>query len=256
MQLVDTHTHLYLKDFDNDIDEVIQKAIDIGINHFFIPSINSKYHSRMFDLKDKFSEFIYLMMGLHPNYVKENFEEELSLVEDLLSKKKFYAIGEIGIDLYREKRYLFEQQKAFEKQILLAKSYSLPIVIHCRDAFDEVFEIIEQHKGDDLTGIFHCFTGDFNYAQRAIDLNFKLGIGGVVTFKNNNLEKVLQKIPIENIVLETDSPYLAPVPYRGKRNESSYLKNILLKLSNVYGISENDVASVTTRNAFSAFKFQ
>ena len=256
MQLVDTHTHLYLKDFDNDIDEVIQKAIDIGINHFFIPSINSKYHSRMFDLKNKFSEFIYLMMGLHPNYVKENFEEELSLVEDLLSKKKFYAIGEIGIDLYREKRYLFEQQKAFGKQILLAKSYSLPIVIHCRDAFDEVFEIIEQHKGDDLTGIFHCFTGDFNYAQRAIDLNFKLGIGGVVTFKNNNLEKVLQKIPIENIVLETDSPYLAPVPYRGKRNESSYLKNILLKLSNVYGISENDVASVTTRNAFSAFKFQ
>ena len=256
MQLVDTHTHLYLKDFDNDIDEVIQKAIDIGINHFFIPSINSKYHSRMFDLKNKFSKFIYLMMGLHPNYVKENFEEELSLVEDLLSKKKFYAIGEIGIDLYREKRYLFEQQKAFEKQILLAKSYSLPIVIHCRDAFDEVFEIIEQHKGDDLTGIFHCFTGDFNYAQRAIDLNFKLGIGGVVTFKNNNLEKVLQKIPIENIVLETDSPYLAPVPYRGKRNESSYLKNILLKLSNVYGISENDVASVTTRNAFSAFKFQ
>ena len=256
MQLVDTHTHLYLKDFDNDIDEVIQKAIDIGINHFFIPSINSKYHSRMFDLKNKFSEFIYLMMGLHPNYVKENFEEELSLVEDLLSKKNFYAIGEIGIDLYREKRYLFEQQKAFEKQILLAKYYSLPIVIHCRDAFDEVFEIIEQHKGDDLTGIFHCFTGDFNYAQRAIDLNFKLGIGGVVTFKNNNLEKVLQKIPIENIVLETDSPYLAPVPYRGKRNESSYLKNILLKLSNVYGISENDVASVTTRNAFSAFKFQ
>ncbi len=256
MQLVDTHTHLYLKDFDNDIDEVIQKAIDIGINHFFIPSINSKYHSRMFDLKNKFSEFIYLMMGLHPNYVKENFEEELSLVEDLLSKKKFYAIGEIGIDLYREKRYLFEQQKAFEKQILLAKSYSLPIVIHCRDAFDEVFEIIEQHKGDDLTGIFHCFTGDFNYAQRAIDLNFKLGIGGVVTFKNNNLEKVLQKIPIENIVLETDSPYLAPVPYRGKRNESSYLKNILHKLSNVYGISENDVASVTTSNAFSAFKFQ
>ncbi len=255
MQLVDTHTHLYLKDFDNDIDEVIQKAIDIGINHFFIPSINSKYHSRMFDLKNKFPEFIYLMMGLHPNYVKENFEEELSLVEDLLSKKKFYAIGEIGIDLYRDKRYLFEQQKAFEKQILLAKSYSLPIVIHCRDAFDEVFEIIEQHKGDDLTGIFHCFTGDFNYAQRAIDLNFKLGIGGVVTFKHNNLEKVLQKIPIENIVLETDSPYLAPVPYRGKRNESSYLKNILLKLSNVYGISENDVASVTTRNAFSAFKF-
>ncbi|MBK77864.1 MAG: hydrolase TatD [Flavobacteriaceae bacterium] len=256
MQLIDTHTHIYLKDFDHDREEVIKRAIDVGINHFFIPSIDSSYHKRMFELKKNFPNYIYLMMGLHPNYVKENFEEELIIVEELLSEDKFFAIGEIGIDLYRDKKYLVEQQKAFEKQILLAKSYSLPIVIHCREAFDEVFEIIEQHKGDDLTGIFHCFTGDFNYAQRAIDLNFKLGIGGVITFKNNDLEKVLQKIPIENIVLETDSPYLAPAPYRGKRNESSYLKNILLKLSDVYGISEKDVASVTTRNAFSAFKFQ
>tara|TARA_Y100000817_G_scaffold134848_1_gene105641 strand:- start:1135 stop:1902 length:768 start_codon:yes stop_codon:yes gene_type:complete len=254
MQLVDTHTHLYLKDFDNDRDEVIKKAIDIGINHFFIPSIDSKYHNRMFDLKKKFPNYIYLMMGLHPNYVKENFEEELAIVEDLLSKSKFYAIGEIGIDLFREKKYLVEQQRAFEKQIILAKYYNLPIVIHCRDAFDEVLEIMEQHKEDNLTGIFHCFTADINYAQRAIDSNFKLGIGGVVTFKNNDLEKVLKNIPIENIVLETDSPYLAPVPYRGKRNESSYLKNIVLKLSDIYNISEEEVANITTKNALSVFK--
>jgi len=254
MQLVDTHTHLYLKDFDNDRDEVIKKAIEIGINHFFIPSIDSKHHNRMFDLKKKFPNYIYLMMGLHPNYVEENFEEELAIVEDLLSKSKFHAIGEIGIDLFREKKYLVQQQRAFEKQIILAKSYNLPIVIHCRDAFDEVLEIMEQHKEDNLTGIFHCFTADINYAQRAIDSNFKLGIGGVVTFKNNDLEKVLKNIPIENIVLETDSPYLAPVPYRGKRNESSYLKNIVLKLSDIYNISEEEVANITTKNALSVFK--
>ena len=194
------------------------------------------------------------MMGLHPNYVKENFEEELAIVKDLLSKSKFYAIGEIGIDLFREKKYLVEQQRAFEKQIILAKSYNLPIVIHCREAFDEVLEIMEQHKEDNLTGIFHCFAADINYAQRAIDSNFKLGIGGVVTFKNNDLEKVLKNIPIENIVLETDSPYLAPVPYRGKRNESSYLKNIVLKLSDIYNISEEEVANITTKNALSVFK--
>jgi TatD DNase family protein len=235
MQLIETHAHLYLEEFDSDREEVIKKAVDSGITHFFIPSIDSKYHSRMFDLKKKFPKHIYLMMGLHPNYVKENYGE--------------------GIDLYREKKYLIQQQKAFEKQILLAKSYELPIVIHCREAFDEIFEIIEGHKGENLTGVFHCFTGDINYAERAIELNFKLGIGGVVTFKNNDLEKVLQKIPIENIVLETDSPYLAPVPYRGKRNESSYLTNVLLKLSEIYNISQEELAKRTTKNALSLFKF-
>lgn len=255
MQLIETHAHLYLEEFDSDREEVIKKAVDSGITHFFIPSIDSKYHSRMFDLKKKFPKHIYLMMGLHPNYVKENYEEELAIVEELLLKDKFFAIGEIGIDLYREKKYLIQQQKAFEKQILLAKSYELPIVIHCREAFDEIFEIIEGHKGENLTGVFHCFTGDINYAERAIELNFKLGIGGVVTFKNNDLEKVLQKIPIENIVLETDSPYLAPVPYRGKRNESSYLTNVLLKLSEIYNISQEELAKRTTKNALSLFKF-
>ena len=254
MQLVDTHTHLYLKDFDNDRDEVIKKAIDIGINHFFIPSIDSKHHNRMFDLKKKFPNYIYLMMGLHPNYVKENFEEELAIVEDLLSKSKFHAIGEIGIDLFREKKYLVQQQRAFEKQIILAKSYNLPIVIHCRNAFDEVFDVLEDHKGSELHGVFHCFTGNYEHAKRAIDFNLKLGIGGVVTFKNGKIDQFLNKIPLENIVLETDSPYLSPAPLRGKRNQSANIKIIAEKLCDIYNLSLNEIAKITTHNSKEVFK--
>jgi TatD DNase family protein len=189
------------------------------------------------------------MMGLHPTYVKENYLEELQHVEEQLAKRKFYAIGEIGIDLYWDKTHLREQQMAFRKQIQLAKKYKLPIVIHCREAFDEIFEILEEEKSADLFGVFHCFTGTYEQALQAISYNMKLGIGGVVTFKNGKIDQFLSQIDLKHIVLETDSPYLAPVPFRGKRNESSYLVNVLDKLAQIYELSAKDIASVTTENS-------
>jgi len=200
-----------------------------------------------------FPEHVYLMMGLHPTHVKEHYNDELAHVEIMLEKHKFYAVGEIGIDLYWDKTFLKEQQQAFVSQIRLAKKYKLPIVIHCREAFDEIFEILEQERGDDLYGIFHCFTGTIQQAQKAIGYNMKLGIGGVVTFKNGKIDQFLNKIDLQHIVLETDAPYLAPVPYRGKRNESAYIINVLEKLSDIYALSEQEIAKVTTENSKQVF---
>ena len=207
----------------------------------------------MFDLEKKYPEQIRLMMGLHPNYVNENYMDELEIVKKHLNERKFYAIGEIGIDLYWEKKYLKQQQEAFNYQILLAKEKDLPIVIHCRDAFDEIFEVLESHRDDKLYGIFHCFTGTQDQALRAIDLNFKLGIGGVVTFKNGKIDKFLKQIPIDQIVLETDSPYLSPTPYRGKRNESSYLEIILSKVAECYELPINEVSELIYQNSKEIF---
>ena len=207
----------------------------------------------MYDLEAKYPENIFLMMGLHPTYVKENYMDELAHVEEQLAKRKFAAIGEIGIDLYWDKSTLKEQQYAFKYQIQLAKKYNLPINIHCRDAFDEVFEVLECEKGEGLYGIFHCFTGDFNQAQKAISYNMKLGIGGVVTFKNGKIDQFLNRIDIRHIVLETDSPYLAPVPYRGKRNESSYTKLIAEKLAVIYNLPVDKIAEITTQNSVDIF---
>ena len=193
------------------------------------------------------------MMGLHPTHVKENYLEELHHVEDMLSERRFYAVGEIGIDLYWDKTFLPQQQEAFKYQIRLAKKYKLPIVIHCRDAFDEIFEVLDDEKSDDLFGIFHCFTGSIEQAQRALSYNMKLGIGGVVTFKNGKIDAFLDQIDLKNIVLETDSPYLAPVPYRGKRNESSYLLKVLEKITYIYGMDEKEVARITTENSKNVF---
>ena len=203
----------------------------------------------MYELEKNYPENVFLMMGLHPTYVKENYLEELQHVEEELSKRKFYAIGEIGIDLYWDKTHLKEQQFAFRKQIQLAKQYKLPIVIHCREAFDAIFEILEDEKSENLFGIFHCFTGTYEQALQAISYNMKLGIGGVVTFKNGKIDQFLNKIELEHIVLETDSPYLAPIPYRGKRNESSYLINVVNKLAEIYGMMPQDVARITTENS-------
>lgn len=253
MMITDTHTHLYSEAFDEDRSIIIQNAIDIGVGRFFIPAIDSAYTQRMLDLEKDFPKHVYLMMGLHPTHVKENFREELSHVEEMLTTHKFYAIGEIGIDLYWDKKYLKEQQIAFKSQIQLAKKYKLPIVIHCRDAFDEVFEILEDEKGEDLRGIFHCFTGTYEQAQKAISYNLKLGIGGVVTFKNGKIDTFLKEIALRHIVLETDSPYLAPAPYRGKRNESSYIVNVLEKLADIHQISNEQVALVTTKNSVDVF---
>ena len=246
--MIDTHTHLYVEAFDEDREEAIQKAISAGVTDFYIPAIDSDYHQRMFDLEKAYPERVHLMMGLNPTHVKENFKEELDLVKYYLDTRNFAAVGEIGIDLYWDKTYLKAQQEAFTKQIEWAKQYSLPIVIHCREAFDEVFEILEAHRSETLYGIFHCFTGNLDQAKRAIDLNFKLGIGGVVTFKQGRIDQFLHELPLEALVLETDAPYLAPVPYRGKRNESSYLPLILNKVAQCYGRTNLEIASMTTQN--------
>lgn len=253
MILTDTHTHLYSESFDDDRGEMMQRALNAGVKRFFIPAIDSTYTKAMLQLEVDYPENIFLMMGLHPTHVKENYEEELAHVEEMLSRRKFYAIGEIGIDLYWDKSTLKIQQDAFKRQIQLAKHYKLPIAIHCREAFDEVFEVLESEKGGSLYGVFHCFTGTIEQAEKAISYNMKLGIGGVSTFKNGKIDQFLHEIDIKHIVLETDAPYLAPVPYRGKRNESAYLIEIAEKLKNIYGLTINDLAALTTQNSKEVF---
>ena len=200
-----------------------------------------------------YPEHVFLMMGLHPTSVKDNYKEELELVENLLAKRHFYAVGEIGIDLYWDTSTLSIQKEAFKHQIKLAKQYELPIVIHCRDAFDEIFEVLEEEKDDQLYGIFHCFTGTFEQAQKAISFNMKLGIGGVATFKNGKIDQFLKDIDLKHIVLETDSPYLAPKPFRGKRNESAYIIKVVEKLAELYSVSEEKIAEITTQNSKDIF---
>jgi len=253
VNIIDTHTHLYLKQFKDDIHNVIQRSKDIGINKFIFPAIDSTHFDDMHDLKNKYPGSIYLMSGLHPTDVKENFKQELEFVVNSLKSHSYVAIGEIGIDLYWDKTYLNEQQEAFSFQIRLAIKNDLPIVIHCREAFDEIFEILDKENCDKLRGVFHCFTGTLEQAKRAIDLGFVLGVGGVVTFKNGGIDKFLNQIDLKHIVLETDSPYLAPVPFRGKRNESSYIVYVIDKLSEIYGLSKEEIASVTTKNAEKVF---
>ena len=253
MELIDTHTHLYLKEFDSDIDQVVNKSRDIGINKFIFPSIHSKYNKRMIDTYNKDRSIFKIMAGLHPAYVSNHNDKEIDLVVENLKKYDCIAIGEIGIDLYWEKKFLDQQKLVFEKQIEIALDYNLPIVIHCREAFEHIYQILLKFSNKNLQGVFHCFTGNEEQARKIIDLNFKLGIGGVVTFKNGGLDKFLKKIDLKNIVLETDSPYLAPTPHRGKRNESSYLVHIIDKLSDIYNIESDEIASITTNNAVKLF---
>ena len=253
MILTDTHTHLYSSHFADDRNEMIQRAISAGVSRFFIPSIDSSYTQKMYDLEAQFPSNLFLMMGLHPCYVKGNYLEELAHVETELGKKKFYAVGEIGIDLFWDKTFLKQQQHAFHYQIQLAKKYKLALNIHCRDAFDETFEVLESEKSSDLFGIFHCFTGNFVQAEHAISLGLKLGIGGVATFKNGKIDQFLDKIDLKHIVLETDSPYLAPNPHRGKRNESSYTVLIAQKLAEIYNLPIEEIAKITTENSKDIF---
>jgi len=253
MIITDTHTHLYSEAFDEDRDQMMQRALDAGVTRFFVPAIDSTYTEGMLALEKDYPNNVFLMTGLHPTHVKDNYNEELEHVVDMLDKHKFYAIGEIGIDLYWDKSTLSIQQDAFRQQIQLAKQHELPIVIHCRDAFDEVFEILEEEKGDNLYGIFHCFTGSLEQAKQAISYNMKLGIGGVATFKNGKIDQFLNQIDLKHIVLETDAPYLAPTPFRGKRNESSYITKVLEKLSDIYQVSEEKIAEITTENSKDVF---
>ena len=255
MNFIDTHTHLYLKDFDLDIDEEIKKSIDLGVKEFYFPSIDSSYTNRMVKLKNKYPNEIKLMIGLHPTHIGSNYEIEIKHVKKMLEENEFSAIGEIGIDLHWNKKNLKNQIDVFIQQIEIALLNKLPIVIHCRDAFDEVYKVLLNFKKDNLFGIFHCFTGTKEEAEKIIDLNFKLGIGGVVTFKNGGIDKFLNQIPLTSIVLETDAPYLAPHPHRGKRNNSSYLKIIADKIAKIYDLPLEKIADQTTTNARSVFKF-
>lgn len=253
MIITDTHTHLYSEAFDEDRKAMINRALKEGVSRFFIPAIDSTHTKSMLQLESDFPNNVFLMMGLHPTSVKANYKEELLHVEQMLAKRRFFAIGEIGIDLYWDKSTLPIQIEAFKYQIRLAKKYQLPIVIHCRDAFDEIFEVLEEEKSDDLFGIFHCFTGTLEQAKKAISFQMKLGIGGVVTFKNGSIDQFLNQIDLKHIVLETDSPYLAPKPFRGKRNESSYIIKVLEKLSEIYNLSKQNIAKITTQNSKDVF---
>lgn len=250
MIFTDTHTHIYSSKFQEDRPQMMQRAFDAGVSRLFVPSIDSTYTDRMYAVESAYPEHVFLMMGLHPVYVKpETWQAELQHVESELARRKFYAVGEIGIDMYWDKSTVDIQKQAFKRQIQLAKQYGLPINIHCRDAFDEVFEVLESERSDSLFGIFHCFTGTKQQAEQAISLGMKLGIGGVVTYKNGLIDQFLHEIDLSHIVLETDSPYLAPVPYRGKRNESSYVVYVARKLSELYGLPLEEIAARTTKNS-------
>ena len=255
MNFIDTHTHLFASEFDNDIDIVIKNALDNGISKMLLPNIDSTTTTKMLQLCEKYPNNCYPMVGLHPCSIKkDNLEKEISHVEQMLSQNKFIAVGEIGLDLYWDKSTLDLQKIAFESQIELAKKYQLPIAIHVRDSFDEAIEIVERLNDYNLSGVFHCFTGNLEEAQRIINLNnFYLGIGGVVTFKNGGINKIINQVSLDRIILETDSPYLSPTPFRGTRNESKYLLNIAHKMAELYNIDIEDIAKKTTKNAINLF---
>lgn len=255
MILTDTHTHLYLDHFDDDRHEVVLRAIDAGVKYMLLPNIDSKTIRPMMELCESFPKNIFPMMGLHPTDVKENFREELLFVEQQLETGNFYAVGEIGIDLYWDKTFLEAQQIALREQIRMAKAFHLPIVLHVRDSFNEVFEIIEDTIDDDLSGVFHCFTGNKQQADRIIEWGFKLGIGGVLTYKNSGLDNVIKDISTEHLMLETDAPFLSPKPFRGKRNESAYTKIVAQKLAEIKNLSLDEIAEITTGNAKKLFNF-
>ena len=256
MNFIDTHTHLFASEFKDDIDIVVKNAINSGVSKMLLPNIDSSTTNNMLQLCNKYPQHCFPMIGLHPCSVKkDNIDKEILHVEEMLNKNKFIAIGEIGLDLYWDKSTLSYQKVAFESQIKLAKKYQLPIVIHVRDSFNEAIEIVEKLNNENLSGVFHCFTGNIEEAERIINLqNFYLGIGGVVTFKNGGINKIINQISLDNIILETDSPYLTPTPFRGKRNESKYLVNIAQKMSEIYEIDINEIANKTSSNAINLFK--
>ncbi len=254
MQLIDTHTHLYLPEFDADRDEVIARAVDNGITKLLLPNIDMQSVDRMFSVVDRYHGICYPMTGLHPTSVREDYLSQIEQLENLVSDHAIIAIGEIGIDLYWDKTFLKEQLISFRKQVAFASDHSLPVVVHSREAFREVFSVLDEFKSRTVKGVFHAFSGSIEDALRAIGLGFKLGIGGIVTFKNSGLDKVVKQAGPENLILETDSPYLTPAPFRGKRNESYYICIINKKLADIFGIKEEEMASITYANSVSLFK--
>jgi len=253
MQLIDTHTHLYLDRFDDDREQVIGRAMERGVERFYLPNIDSGSIDAMLQMEVNFPDQCFAMMGLHPCSVQANFREELATVERYLTERPFAAIGEIGIDLYWDDTFYKEQREAFSRQITWAKDLNLPIVIHSRNSTEIVIDMLREHKDKRLRGIFHCFSGTREEGQAIIEQGFLLGIGGIVTFKNGGLDKVVQELPIEHMVLETDSPYLAPVPNRGKRNESAFVRDVAKRIAEVKEISLEEVARITSANALEVF---
>ncbi len=251
--ITDTHTHLFSDDFNSDLDQLLGAAFNLDIQRFFMPNIDSGSIEAMLAVEQKYPGKCFSMMGLHPCSVKENWKEELKIVEEWLAKRKFAAVGEMGIDLYWDKTFLEEQKKVFIRQVELANDYKLPIVIHTRDSFDVAVELLQKTKKLEPCGIFHCFTGNVEQAKKVIDMGFYLGIGGVVTFKNGGLDKVLPEINMKHIVLETDAPYLAPVPFRGKRNEPAYILKVAEKVAELMGLTVKQVADITTENSMKIF---
>lgn len=251
--LIDTHTHLYASQFDQDREEMLQRAIDNGIHHFFLPNIDLESIDGMLALEAAHPEHCHAMMGLHPCSVDANFEAALEIVKKWLDKRPFCAVGEIGLDYYWSKEFVAQQQEAFRIQCGWAKELDRPIVIHARDSIDDLISIVREEKTSNFRGIFHCFGGTVEQAKEIIDLGFLLGIGGVLTFKKAKLDAVLEQIDLQHLVLETDAPYLSPTPYRGKRNESAYIKIIGEKLAEVKGISLEEVAAVTSKTALDLF---
>ena len=255
MDFIDTHTHLYSSQFDEDRDDIVLNCIEKGISKLLLPNIDLTSIDGMMCLVEKYPNTCYPMLGLHPCSVDEYVDDALEKLQEYFTENhKFIAVGEIGIDLYWDKTFLIQQIKAFEIQINWAKKYNLPIVIHARDSFDQIFEVLDRLNDEQLRGVFHCFTGDLNQAKKVLSYGgFKLGVGGVVTFKKSGLDEVLKNISLEHLILETDSPYLAPTPYRGKRNESTYIPLIAQKLSSIYGVSEEEIGNITTQNAINLF---
>jgi TatD DNase family protein len=250
----DTHAHIYLEDFDIDRAEILRKSDELEVKKIFMPNVDHTSIDAMFEVEHRYPQQCFAMMGLHPCYVKKDFEKELYLVEEWLSKRSFAAVGEIGTDLYWDKTFWLQQQEAFKIQVGWAKKHTLPIVIHCRESIDQTIELLEPLLDGKLTGIFHCFSGNLEQAKKIISMGFLLGIGGVVTFKNGGLDKVLSEIDIKNIVLETDSPYLAPTPHRGKRNSPEFIPLIANKICEVKNIKCDELQSITTNNATNLFE--
>ncbi|MCF8318830.1 MAG: TatD family hydrolase [Sphingobacteriaceae bacterium] len=253
MVLTDTHTHLYYETDPESLAALMQRSLDNEVTRLFLPNVDTTSIPLVMNLAASYPEHCFPMLGLHPCDVKETYKEELASIYAAIPAQKIYAIGEIGIDLYWDKTTLAKQIEAFETQISWAKDLNLPIVIHCRDAFEEVYAVLLKHRDEKLRGIFHCFTGTLEQAKKIIELGFYLGIGGVVTYKNSGLDAVVAQMPLENLVLETDSPYLAPVPFRGKPNESAYLLHIAQKVADLHQISIEEVARITTENSTKIF---
>jgi TatD DNase family protein len=253
MTIIDTHCHLYSEEFNDDIVEVIERAQAIGVQRFYLPGIDSSAIESMLNLEEKYPGICYPMMGLHPCYVKENYKEELGIVKEWLDKRRFVAVGEIGLDFYWDKTFTTQQYEAFEMQMEWALQASLPIVIHTRNAMQETINAVKPFAERGLKGIFHCFSGSYESAVQIINMGFLLGIGGVVTYKNAGVAEVLQKIDLQHIVLETDAPYLTPVPFRGKRNESAYLQYVVDKLAGIKNVGAEGIADITTQNAIKIF---